>query len=47
MTLSGGVTVQRDAEAITPEQLLAEADEALYRAKSEGRDRVRVYGPQT
>nr|NIV30190.1 diguanylate cyclase [Anaerolineae bacterium] len=39
MTLSGGVTVQRDAEAITPEQLLAEADEALYRAKSEGRDR--------
>ena len=45
MTLSGGVTVQRDAEAITPEQLLAEADEALYRAKSEGRDRVCVYGP--
>lgn len=44
MTLSGGVTIQSDAEAITPEQLLAEADEALYRAKSEGRDRVCVYG---
>ena len=45
MTLSGGVTIQRDAEAITPEQLLAEADGALYRAKSAGRDQVCVYRP--
>ncbi|XOZ35076.1 diguanylate cyclase [Halomonadaceae bacterium KBTZ08] len=42
MTLSGGVTIQREAASVTPEQLLADADKALYRAKAEGRDRVCV-----
>lgn len=43
LTLSGGVTIQREAASVTPEQLLADADRALYRAKAEGRDRVCVY----
>ncbi|HIG04988.1 MAG TPA: GGDEF domain-containing protein, partial [Planctomycetes bacterium] len=40
LSLSVGVTVLRDG--LTGEDLLAEADTALYRAKREGRDRLVV-----
>jgi diguanylate cyclase (GGDEF)-like protein len=38
ITVSIGLATSRDGE--TAEQLLQRADEALYRAKAEGRDRV-------
>ena len=40
LSLSAGVTLCREGDSI--EQLLGRADRALYRAKREGRDRVRV-----
>src|SRR5690606_41782512 len=40
VTASVGVT-QSPSKGFTPESLVAAADEALYRAKREGRDRVR------
>jgi len=39
VTLSGGVTTVIPDQATTPAQLLSLADEALYRAKSQGRNR--------
>jgi two-component system, cell cycle response regulator len=42
ITISFGVGVWRDGE--TANDLLAKADAALYRAKSDGRDRVRLVG---
>ncbi len=39
VTLSGGVTTVIPDQATTPAQLLSQADEALYRAKSQGRNR--------
>ena len=38
ITVSGGLAEKRDGESL--EALLARADEALYRAKRAGRDRV-------
>lgn len=43
-TVSGGVSASGDAEA-TLSALLEEADEALYRAKAAGRNRIRRGGP--
>ena len=40
-TLSIGVSVVPEHGA-TPEEVIAQADEALYRAKAQGRDQVMV-----
>ncbi|RWB91164.1 MAG: GGDEF domain-containing protein [Mesorhizobium sp.] len=44
VTISIGVAVQTADEVITPEELQRLADEALYRAKQAGRNRVLLYG---
>jgi diguanylate cyclase (GGDEF)-like protein len=44
LSLSVGVAVAPD-HAQTPADLVRHADEALYRAKAEGRNRVRVFSP--
>ena len=44
LTVSAGVTGHRVDESVTPDQLLVEADEALYYAKESGRDRACAYG---
>ena len=44
LTASAGVTGHPVDESVTPDQLLVEADEALYYAKESGRDRACVYG---
>jgi diguanylate cyclase (GGDEF)-like protein len=41
ITASFGVVSTIPTEATTPEQLLQQVDDALYQAKSEGRDRIR------
>ncbi|WP_281882930.1 diguanylate cyclase domain-containing protein [Paenibacillus sp. YYML68] len=41
----GAATTPPDA-GLTPEQLIAQADKALYRAKAEGRNRVSLYSPE-
>ncbi|RWB79144.1 MAG: diguanylate cyclase [Mesorhizobium sp.] len=46
VTLSIGVAVQTGDEAISPEKLQGMADEALYRAKQAGRNRVLLYGQE-
>jgi diguanylate cyclase (GGDEF)-like protein len=43
VTISLGVTSIIPAEASSPEELIAQADAALYHAKDTGRDRVVVY----
>jgi diguanylate cyclase (GGDEF)-like protein/PAS domain S-box-containing protein len=43
VSTSVGVAIQGDPDQ-APESLLANADQALYQAKREGRDRVAVYG---
>ncbi len=40
VTISVGVAAQQPGEEGTPEALLAQADQALYRAKQQGRNRV-------
>lgn len=42
VTVSCGVTSMIPTEATTPEQLLMKVDRALYRAKTEGRDRIAI-----
>lgn len=39
VTISVGVAAMRPADGGQPEDLIARADEALYRAKSSGRNR--------
>jgi len=43
---SFGVASLRAGHLVTPDQLLRAADAALYRAKREGRDRIRVAEPE-
>jgi diguanylate cyclase (GGDEF)-like protein len=40
LTVSVGVTATEGDESLTPQELLRQADERLYQAKSEGRNRV-------
>jgi diguanylate cyclase (GGDEF)-like protein len=40
ITISIGVSLARGTDAVEPEHLLQEADRSLYRAKSEGRNRI-------
>ncbi len=42
VTVSLGGTTYRDSGTSSPEQLVAQADAALYEAKAGGRDRLRV-----
>jgi len=44
LTISLGAATMPDPEIGQPIQLLARADDALYRAKTDGRNRVRVHG---
>jgi diguanylate cyclase (GGDEF)-like protein len=46
VTISIGVAVQTADEAISSEQLQRLADEALYRAKQAGRNRILLYGQE-
>lgn len=43
LTISVGAATMPDPEIAQPMQLLARADDALYRAKTDGRNRVRVH----
>jgi diguanylate cyclase (GGDEF)-like protein len=42
LTVSAGITAHRPGDATTAEELLAQADAALYRAKAAGRNRIAV-----
>ncbi len=44
VTFSAGVAAATEAEAFEGDKLVARADEALYRAKRGGRDRVELAG---
>lgn len=44
LTVSGGAVGYPDAGVVTLEDLIDRADEALYRAKAEGRNKVVAYG---
>ncbi len=44
VTVSVGVASASPADGITPKDLLARADDALYESKSRGRNRVTVAG---
>lgn len=44
ITISAGISTCQPAVYVAPEDLVKHADEALYRAKAAGRNRVEVYG---
>jgi diguanylate cyclase (GGDEF)-like protein len=43
LTVSIGVSTRNPGDPFSDEELVARADQALYRAKSTGRNRISVY----
>lgn len=47
LTISIGVSAEIMQSEVQPTKLLEQADKALYRAKNDGRNRVKVYAPKS
>ena len=46
ITISIGCSCSRQSNHLNPQQILSQADEALYKSKQNGRNRVTLYGKQ-
>ena len=43
LTISGGIFTYTQQDNVKPEQIFTRADKALYEAKNDGRNQVKVY----
>lgn len=46
LTISAGVTIRKPDSGATADDMIQQADQALYKAKAAGRNRVRVHDPE-